>query len=205
MHIVWYGLGCVKIMAKYGGTESSVVIAPFDAAKAGLKLPRNLSGDIVINPEHVGSAEGRFLIDGPGEFEVGGTFVWGVPLNPATKECLWKIEAEDMILVHAGALSRVPDDSELTAFENVDVLLVPVGGHGVLNAAQAADLVTRLEPRVVVPIWHHVAGGTQELDGAEAFVKALGSPSESVSKLKLAKKDLPVDQMKIFLLSPDGT
>ena len=66
-----------------------------------------------------------------------------------------------MIIVHAGDVTRVPDDSELTNIENVDILFVPVGGHGVLSAAQAVELTTRLEPRVVIPIFYNVGGNSQ--------------------------------------------
>jgi hypothetical protein len=203
MNIVWHGLGCVRINAKYGGVDSSVLIEPFDSAETGVKLPRKLEADIIVNPVPRNVAEGKFIIDSAGEFESSGTFVWGVPLGNS-KQCLWKIEAEDMILVHAGALTRVPDDSELTAIENVDILFVPVGGHGVLSAAQAVELTTRLEPRMVIPIYYNV-GGKQELDGPEAFLKAIGSASESMAKLKIAKKDLPVDTMKVVVLTHETT
>lgn len=199
MNIIWHGLGCVRVNAKYGGQESTVLIEPFDSTATGVKLPRKLAADIIVNPKPKDVAEGKFIIDGPGEFESSGTFVWGVPINGSQK-CLWKIEAEDMILVHAGDMSRVPDDSELTAIENVDILFVPVGGHGVLTAAQAVELTTRLEPRMVIPIYYNV-GGNVELDGPEAFLKAIGTASETMPKLKIAKKDLPVDTMKVVVLS----
>lgn len=205
MNIVWHGLGCVRINAKYGGVDSSVLIEPYDSTETGSKLPRKLEADIVVNPKPKGVAEGKFIIDGAGEFESSGTFVWGIPLN-GSKQCLWKIEAEDMILVHAGSLSRVPDDSELAAIEQVDILFVPVGGHGVLSAAQAVELTTRLEPRMVVPMYYKTdSSGKAELDGPEAFLKAIGSASETMEKLKIVKKDLPVDSMKVVVLTHETT
>lgn len=203
MNILWHGLGCVRITAKFGGAESTVLIEPFDSTETGVKLPRKMSADIVVHPTPRDAAEGKFIIDGAGEFESSGTFVWGVPIN-GSKTCIWKIEAEDMIIVHAGNLTRVPDDTELIGIENVDILLVPVGGHGTLNAAQAVELTTRLEPRLVIPIYYNV-GGKQELDGPEGFLKAIGSAAETMPKLKIAKKDLPVDSMKVVVLTHETT
>lgn len=203
MNIIWHGLGCVRINAKFGGAESTVLLEPFDSTETGVKLPRKMSADIVVHPVPRDAAEGKFIIDGAGEFESSGTFVWGIPIN-GSKNCIWKIEAEDMIIIHAGNLTRVPDDAELAGIENIDILLVPVGGHGVLSAAQAVELTTRLEPRLVIPIYYNV-GGKQELDGPEAFLKAIGSAAETMPKLKIAKKDLPIDAMRVVVLTHETT
>jgi len=41
----------------------------------------------------------------------------------------------------------------------VDVLLVPVGGGASLNAAQAAEIISLVEPYIAVPI-HYNTGTT---------------------------------------------
>lgn len=204
MNISWFGLGCFKINTKYNGVESTVLIDPFDEKSGNAKLPRRAgsSVDILIDPKNKTGIESKFLIDGPGEFEVGGTFVWGIPLNGAG-HLIYKIEAEDMIMVHTGALNRVPDDAELEGIENVDVLFVPIGGKGVLNAAQAVELITRLEPRVVIPMWFKAPGVGSELDGPEGFLKAMSSKAEPQPRLKIAKKDLPTERIDIMLLNLD--
>ncbi len=206
MTITWFGLGCVRLQSKYAGVESSTLIDPFDEKEAGIKVPRRAHADILIDLHKTDAAEGKFLIEGPGEFEVGGTFVWGIPLGGEKQDhVVYKIEAEDMIILHTGALSRVPDDSEMQGIENVDVLMVPIGGHGVLDAKGAAELVTRIEPRIVIPIWYKVPGIKKELDGPEAFLKAMGATNVTPEpKIKLSKKDLPTDKISVLLLSLDA-
>jgi L-ascorbate metabolism protein UlaG (beta-lactamase superfamily) len=49
-------------------------------------------------------------------------------------------------------MSKVPSQTQIEALEIVNVLLVPVGGGNSLNAAQAAELVSMLEPNIVVPM-----------------------------------------------------
>ena len=60
--------------------------------------------------------------------------------------CLFLFDFGDLTVAHLGDMAKVPTQTKIEALEQVDVLLVPVGGGNSLNAAQAAELVSMLEP-----------------------------------------------------------
>jgi L-ascorbate metabolism protein UlaG (beta-lactamase superfamily) len=81
-------------------------------------------------------------------------------------------------------------------------LLLPVGGGNSLNAAQAAELVSMLEPNIVVPMHYQIPGLNVALDGVERFLKEMGvtEPKEE-SVLKVTTGNLP-EETEIILLTP---
>lgn len=207
MIIQWYGATCIKLTT----SEATIVIDPY-GSETGLKLPR-LTADVVATTRKnlPGSAVGAmaggtgpFVIDGPGEYEIKKTFVYGVPIaggsDPLT---LYLIEAEGISIGHLGSLDHQLANGELERFEGVDILCIPVGGHGSLNADGAADIISAIEPRIVIPMQYKLPGLKQTLDPISVFAKEMGvKESEQVEKLKISHKDLPQDNMQVVLLKP---
>ena len=64
-----------------------------------------------------------------------------------------------------------------------------------------------IEPRIVIPLYHHIEGLKNELGTADAFCKELGvCQRQDGNRLKIAKKDLPAeDQLKITQASGGAT
>ncbi len=206
MQITWHGLACFRLLTK----AASVVIDPFDAS-VGLKPP-HFSSDLLVmtsdRPSH-GNASAvagtPFRIDGPGEFEVKGVFIWGHgvdnPNDGARRTTVYVIESEDITLAHLGDLNVVLNESQLDRLEGVDVLLIPVGGHGVLDAKKAVELISEIEPRIVIPMYYHQPGLKTTLDPVAKFAKEMGvKEAEPVEKIRLAKRDLPQDETKVIIL-----
>ena len=209
MHITWLGQACFKIEVKSHNEEVIILTDPFDPEKTGLKLPRTLVADLVLktSPDSAYPVEGRegkkpLVISGPGEYEMKGVFVYAIPLkhNSGSGEYILRLEAEDMVLVHTGGLNHVPEEVELQEIEGLDVLMAPVGGGEALDGKKAAELVSELEPRLVIPMLYKTEGLKPKLDGVEPFLKAVGAKSETLPKLKLTRKDLPSDDMRVVVL-----
>ena len=59
-----------------------------------------------------------------------------------------------------------------------------------------------IEPRIIVPMHYKIPGLKVDVDGPDAFIKALGLPVIKEPKLKLQKKDLNPDQQQLVLLEP---
>ncbi|MDB5244323.1 MAG: hypothetical protein JWN18_193 [Parcubacteria group bacterium] len=150
-----------------------------------------------------------FAITGPGEYERQGVVIQGFlskshyGLSKGTEEAvntIYSVELEDMTLVHLGALS----DKELASdaregIDEIDVLFVPIGGDGVLSAADAHKLAVSLEPKIIIPMHWSGQGDSKAL---EAFLKEAGNGSEKVDKLTLKKKDLAGKDGSILILTP---
>ncbi len=178
---------------------------PFPAA-SGVKPPR-FNADLLLlsNPQATDASAvlGKpYTVDHPGEYEVKGMFVYGIPYG-AGKDArtLFVVEAEGLTVALLPGLAKPFDNGQADPFEGADILLLPVGGHGVLNAEQAAAAVTQLEPRVAVPVHYNLPGFKATLVGAGPFVRELGvKEGEVLDKLKISKKDLPQEDMKVLVV-----
>ena len=84
--------------------------------------------------------------------------------------------------------------------DNVDVLLLPVGGVSTINAPAAAEVVRRLEPKVVIPMHYKTPALNWELEPIDRFLKETGVKDiEPKSKLSFTKSTLPLST-QVFLL-----
>jgi L-ascorbate metabolism protein UlaG (beta-lactamase superfamily) len=217
----WHGLSCFSIEARNGDSCANLVTDPFNP-EVGLKLPRNLSGDVVtVSHEHsshdyiegvkaVGDKK-IFVIRTPGEYEVGGLFIYGIPASHDDKDgkdrgmtTLYRYEVGDLSVAHLGDLGTGIIDSQREALEDIDILLVPVGGETVLGAKAAVEIVTQLSPRIVIPMHYAVPGMKAKSDPVEKFLKEMAAANpERVAKFKAVKKDLPAEETKVVILERD--
>ncbi len=206
MTITWHGFSCFEIETKTSQGDVRIVIDPYDNA-TGLRFPRTLTAEVLLvshdeqDANNTSAVLGNpYLINLQGEFEVKDVFVFGVPLNKGNLG--FRIEAEGMRLAHLGALNRALTDEELQALENVDVLMVPVGGGRVLTPATAPEVIAQIEPRVVIPMTHGIEGVKEKLAGVDEFCKSLGAcKREEMNKFKFTRKDLPEEDMIIMSLT----
>lgn len=203
MTIEWFGKTCVRLTT----ANATVVIDPL-LASTGLKVPK-LTADLVLATDQQADlkavAGSPFVVSGPGEYEVKKVFVYGVPVanEQADRRTIYLIEAEGVSCAHLGHLGHQLTNGELERLEGVDILCIPVGGHGVLNAEQAATAISAIEPRVVIPMQYKIAGLKDNLDPVSAFAKELGvKESETMQKFKVTTRDLPQDNMRVVILTP---
>lgn len=150
------------------------------------------------------NAKDQFVVQGPGEYEIQGVFVNGFPSKSehskdATINTIYAVRLEDMNLLFLGALSeKKPDLSIIEDMDSVDVLFVPIGGKGVLEAADAHSLAVALEAKVIIPIHYDGVGETGAL---KAFLKEAGAEDvKPVDKLTIKKKDLESKSGEVVVL-----
>jgi len=209
MYITWLGQSCFKIQGK----EVTIVTDPYDQT-TGLKLPR-MSADIVtVSHDHydhnyVSAISGNhFLINTPGEYEVKKVFIYGIPSWHDDKEgkerganTIYLFEFEELKIAHLGDLGSSLSDEQLEKLEAVDILMIPVGGVFTLNAKGAAQVISQIEPRMVIPMHYKVPGLKINIDGLDKFSKEMGAKREEpLDKLRITKKDLPAEETKIIIL-----
>jgi len=77
-------------------------------------------------------------------------------------------------VAHLGNLKRVPSQSQVEALGTVHVALVPVGGENTFNAAKAAEVISLLEPGIVIPMHYSTPESKLQLDPLSKFLKEMG-------------------------------
>lgn len=212
MTIIWHGLSCFSIETKSGlGEIAALVIDPYDNA-TGLRFPRTLTADVVtVSRDHehannLAAISGKpFVITLPGEYEVRGVFVSAMAAlrndDKADRQLLFRIVSEHISIAHLGALDRPLTNDELAYFEDVDILMLPVGGGEVLDSKRAGELIGQIEPRIVIPMFYELPNLKIALAPVEKFLKEMGAGKiETLPKLKIAQKDLPQEDMQIKVL-----
>jgi L-ascorbate metabolism protein UlaG (beta-lactamase superfamily) len=103
-------------------------------------------------------------------------------------------------VAHLGDLRSVPPQTEIEALGSVNVVLVPVGGGSGLNAAKAAEVVSLLEPNIVIPMHYHTPAAKVPLERLDKFLKEMGlHEAEAVPVLKVTKSSLP-EETKVIVL-----
>ena len=206
MEIKWYGHSCFRIVER---GMASIVTDPFDHTEVGYSALK-LKADVVTVSQdlpghnHIKAVTGKdWEIRGAGEYEIGGVFITAIAtLGKDKKNLVSVFDFGDLTVGHLGNISDVPKRSELEAMGTVDVALAPVGGGKSLNAAKAAELISLLEPGIVVPMHYKTPESTQKLNLLTRFLQEMGlSKSEKPEEsLKVTKTSVP-EESRVVVLS----
>jgi len=208
MDINWLGHSCFRI----GGSHAVVITDPY-SPDLGYSLGKPDAGIVTVSHNHPGHSytqgiggEPR-LVTGPGEYEIGGVLIIGVATfhdgdggRERGKNTAYLMEIDEISVCHLGDLGHVLTAEQVEELDNVDVLLLPVGGVSTINAPMAAEVVRQLEPKVVVPMHYKTPALSRELEPVEKFLKEIGVKEvTSQPKLSLTRSNLP-DSTQVFLL-----
>ena len=197
MVITYHGVDFFKV------TFGDTVIAINPISKDSKIKSKSFGSDITLislnSPEHNGSEttsrgeKESFLINGPGEYEVSGVFIKGFLSKSKYAgdylNTIYTVSLEGINLCFLGALSDKDLSAETKeAIDGIDILFVPIGGDGVLDAAVAHKLAVQFEPKLIIPGHFGEVGSANAL---KIFLKESGSESvKPVDKLTIKKKDL---------------
>ena len=178
MEITWYGNGCFRLRSQLG----TVITDPYPSTSA-MRLPKlnagivTLSDPILCDDAAVTAREDRphVLLTGPGEYEIGGVFIWGVPMGGREERAdstesrkptesagsaqspvtAFVFEVGGVTVCHLGLLRQAPTAPQVEALGDIDVLLLPVGGPGRIGIQAAADLASEIEPKGKILPMHY--------------------------------------------------
>ncbi len=209
MEITWLGRACFRIRAK----EATVVTDPYDNKTTGYTLGRPTADIVTVshsdpahsNVEGVGGTPRA--IEGPGEFEIAGASIIGVTTYRGAEKTIesgrnvaFVIELEDLRVGHLGGIGHVPTSDQVEEMGALDILLVPVGGDDSLAATEAAETVSLLEPKLVIPMNYKTDIERAKLDPVDRFLKEMGAKSpEHHAKVTVTRSSLP-EEMQIFVV-----
>ena len=213
MEITWYGHSCFRLTER---NYATVVTDPFDNKITGYDALKLKSDIVTVSHDAPGhnfadAVKGAsHTIDGAGEFEIGGVFITGVTTDGGSSKkkskeagasnTIYVFDYDGITVAHLGDLKHAPTQSEIESLGTVNVALVPVGGGGALNAAKAAEVISMLEPNLVIPMHYSTPATKIPLDALNKFLKEMGlSKVDAQPSLKVTRSGLP-DETHVVVL-----
>ena len=213
MEITYCGHSCFKLKGKDG---MIIYIDPFKSEMVGTPLPKDVADVLVMTHQHEDhnqrdvitgplKRESTFVIEHEGEYEIAGTQfsvlrTFHDKNNGADrgKNLIVSIMMEGLNIVNLGDLGHSLPDAQIEKLGNVDVLMIPVGGHYTIDGDDAMDLIKEIQPSYVIPMHFKTAtspAGLDVLSTLEKFLEKNKFPlaGEPVHKVKIDQGSLPDD------------
>ncbi len=205
MILTYHSGACIRAQAG----DTTLVFAPVSKQSKDFK-PTNFGADAAFvplnHPDMNGSSEaGRgdkqpFVIDGPGEYEVKDVTASGFASGskwggePRTNT-IYYVHFDGLSLLYLGALSELDLHPDVLEMDSPDILVIPIGGNGTLNPAEAQKLAVKLEAKIVIPIlWDDKT--------LKQFLKEAGEENvKPVDKLTVKPRDVAGKESEVVVLS----
>ena len=152
MKIKYLGHSCFLL----SDGEKSLLIDPYkDGSVNGLRPLRVIASKVICTHDHAdhSGVECATILQ-PAEFDIQEIPSWhdnqgGALRGPNT---MFVITMGGLRIAHLGDLGCVLNDEQRAKLANLDVLMIPVGGHFTINAFQAAGIVHELQPKLAIPM-----------------------------------------------------
>jgi len=212
MEISWLGHSCFQLRGK----QVILVTDPLTPQPGTEQRLSKLNASIVTvshnHPGHnfVEGVGGRpRVVRGPGEYEISDVLITGVAAyhddqqgKQLGRNTIYVIHMDDLVICHLGDLGHTLQEEQLEEVADADILLVPIGGQHTINATRAVEVISQVEPRIVIPMHYHATpGGVPEPgDALDKFCREMGIKTVNVQqKLSVTRSNLPTETQVIFL------
>lgn len=212
MEIRFYGHAMFGLTA--GGT--TIVIDPFND-DVGYPRPDVEPDAVVTSHEHSDHGSVELIRGRPRvlrgladegrtwaalDARVGPVHITGVPTYHDTeqgrargKNAVAVIEVEGLRIAHLGDLGHVLTPQQVSAIGQVDVLMIPVGGHFTIGPAQADQVIAQLKPRVVIPMHYKTAvNDSWPIRRLDDFLQGKADVKRVGATVTITHAALPVEQ-----------
>lgn len=202
---------------KIKGKNVTIVTDPFNPQMMGIKFPKVEADIVTISHNHedhnfLGIVDGQpIIVNGPGEYEIKGVKIIGVAAyhdsskgSQRGKNTVYRILVDGISIVHCGDLGHKLDDNQLEMLEGANILMIPVGGFYTIDASVASEVVSQINPTIIIPMHYNTPGLDQKIfskmTGVETFLKEMGKESiVPQPKLVVTKDKLPAEPMVVIL------
>lgn len=194
MKLTWYGHSCY-LLDRDG---YRVVFDPYKKGTVpGLRLPR-IEADMVLcsheHADHNGVSEIIIKKGGVSPFKVTKieTYHDGQHGRLRGRNIIHILDDGTYRIAHFGDLGCPLTEEQAELLSNLDVCMIPVGGYFTIDAKQAKDIVSKIKPRVIVPM--HYRGksfGLEPLDTLDVYTALCDDVVKYDSNELVLSKDMP--------------
>jgi len=207
MEISWLGHSCFQLRGK----NVTLITDPF-SPQLEHSLGKISAPIVTISHNHPGHnyADGiggdPRIVRGPGEYEISDVLITGVASYHDDKHgqelgrnTIYIIHMDDLIICHLGDLGHVLQEEQLEEVADADMLLVPIGGQHTINAAQAAEVISQVEPHIVIPMHYSPPIGDAP-NPLDKFCREMGIEAiNPQTKLSITRSTLPAETQVVIL------
>ena len=199
-------------------SSGKLVTDPFDVTMMKHAFPKT-EADIVTlshqHDDHNASANitgSPLILNMPGEYERNNIRVMGFPTfhdktqgSERGPNILFRITIEEIDILHCGDLGHALKSETIDEIGSIDVLMIPVGGFYTINADEAVDIVSKLEPSIVIPMHYKASNYNSEimskLASVDDFLEKIGAEVvKPGNKYSIKKADLTEEEMKVVVM-----
>ena len=207
MEIVWLGHSCFRIR----GREATVVTDPCPPA-SGYSIGKPTADIVTISHPHddhsyvkaVGKAT---ALVNPGEYEIHGAFITGVRTFHDDEKgaergpnIAFIIEMEGIKVCHLGDIGHAPTAEQSEDMVGCDILMIPVGGNTTIDGNKAAEIVSILDAKLVIPMHYQTEAHKNGLEPPDRFLKEMQATSvEPAPKLSINRTGIPSETQVVLL------
>ena len=208
MRINWYGHAAFNVVTEQG---TKIIIDPYESGAYGGAMAYGRirdKADIVITSHghadhsYTKDIQGTYrLINQAGTYEVKDIKLRLIPsFHDASggkergKNLISVIAADELVLVHLGDLGHGLDTAALQDIGKVDILFLPVGGFFTIDGAEAAQVMTAINPMVTIPMHYKTEkcglpiAPVENFTGSRKNVRILKQSEWAVRKETLPKE-----------------
>ncbi len=218
MEISWLGHSCFQLRGKH----VTLITDPFSPQLAGGQATRTGSSQgefprlgkvsasiVTVSHDHPGhnyvSGVGGNprIVRGPGEYEISDVLITGVASYHDNKRgqergrnTIYVIHMDDLVICHLGDLGHTLQEEQLEEVADADILLIPIGGGATLNGAQAAEVISQVEPHIIIPMHY----SNEAPDPLDKFCREMGiEVINTQPKLTVTRNSLPAEPQVVIL------
>lgn len=161
MKLTWIGHSCFKV-EKDG---FAIIMDPYgDGSVPGLDSVREKGNMVLCSHEHGdhnyrGGVELDERVDNPFTIRKIDTYHDDVQGAKRGTNQIFIIDDGENKIAHLGDLGCELNPKQIEELKGLDAVLIPVGGYFTIDGAQAAELVKKINPRIVIPM-HYQQGKT---------------------------------------------
>jgi L-ascorbate metabolism protein UlaG (beta-lactamase superfamily) len=215
MEVTWFGHSCFQLRGKNVILITDPVTPQQENPEEVSKLIKINASIITVSHDHPGhnyiqGVGGKpRVVHGPGEYEISDVLITGVSSfhddergKKLGRNTIYIIHMDDLVICHLGDLGHVLQEQQLEEVADADILLLPIGGGNTINATQAAEIISQVEPRVVIPMHYHPEQSEGRPAQLDKFCREMGVEAiEPQPKFTITKNSLPAT-MQVVLLTP---
>ena len=202
MEITWLGHASVCINSR----DVLLVTDPYDSSEGIFMSPSK--ADIVISsnsdPKHSNTSAitgTPRIIRGPGEYEISHFYITGTGTAGTDDEqigtpinTIYTIRVEGLVISHLGALNKKLSPAQMDTLRQTQILITPISGEGSLNKSDLQEVVSAIQPRILIPI-QHGSSGPEGLQQPQEVLTDLGITEfpDPAPRLNVTETNLPAE------------